>query len=186
MKSFLIALILCFSVPHILQSQTLDTLVDVGGYKLHFNIIKGNGTPILFESGNSFKGQLWNGSLDLIHEITGATIISYDRSGFGQSELNPNETDAAKFGINHNINELELALTKLGYSDDFVLVGHSIGTFYTSLFAARHPKKTKGVVLLNGHLPEYWTTERLSTMPPQINLNSHCTNTMYKPILQIL
>ena len=34
-----------------IKSQTIDTLVDVGGYKLHFNIIKGKGIPILFEAG---------------------------------------------------------------------------------------------------------------------------------------
>ena len=162
MKQHFLTLILFFTTTFILQSQILDTLVDVGGYKLHFNIIKGKGTPILFEPGSSFRGLPWNGTLDLIHKITGATIITYDRSGFGKSELNPNETDATKFGINNNMKELETALAKLGYVDDFVLAGHSIGTFYSSLFAARHPEKTKGVVLLNGHLPDYWTKERLT------------------------
>ena len=30
------------------QSQTIDTLIDVGNHKLHFKIIKGKGIPILF------------------------------------------------------------------------------------------------------------------------------------------
>jgi len=174
--SILLFVFLLTSINY-LQSQTLDTLVDVGGYKLHFNIIKGEGTPILFESGNSFKGTPWNGTLKLIHKITGATIITYDRSGFGKSELNPNETDASKFGINNNMKELDIALTKLGYIDEFVLVGHSIGALYTSLFAARHAEKIKGIVLLNGHLPGYWTKERLAKSPPpnktKLKLNSY-------------
>lgn len=160
-----LTLILIFFSTLMLQSQVLDTLVDVGGYKLHFNIIKGKGTPILFEPGNSFKGLPWNGTLELIHQITGATIITYDRSGFGKSELNPNEKEASKFGIINGMEELETALIKLGYNNNIMLVAHSFGTFYASLFAARHPEKTKGLVLLNGHLPGYWTEARLAKNP---------------------
>jgi hypothetical protein len=42
------------------QSQTKDTSVDVGQYKLHFNIIKGKGIPILFESGSGNDGSVGN------------------------------------------------------------------------------------------------------------------------------
>ena len=41
------------------HSQTKDTLVDVGQYKLHFQIIKGTGTSILFESGSGNDGTVW-------------------------------------------------------------------------------------------------------------------------------
>ncbi len=37
---------------HFGQVQTVDILIDVGRFKLHFNILKGKGVPILFESGN--------------------------------------------------------------------------------------------------------------------------------------
>ena len=43
-----------------LYGQRIDTLVDVGGYKLHFSIIKGNGTPILFEAGSGAWGSDWD------------------------------------------------------------------------------------------------------------------------------
>jgi len=52
MKALIIPLLVftvfnCFST----QAQTLDTLIDVGGYQLHFVILKGKGIPILFEAG---------------------------------------------------------------------------------------------------------------------------------------
>lgn len=68
------------------QSQTIDTLVDVGNHKLHFNIIKGTGIPILFEAGGGSDGTVWNSILKPIAEITGATLITYDREGFGKAQ----------------------------------------------------------------------------------------------------
>ena len=47
-----VSFLLCFLIISFVgQSQVLDTLIDVGGHRLHFNIIKGKGVPILFESG---------------------------------------------------------------------------------------------------------------------------------------
>jgi len=50
--------------------QSQDTLVDIGGYKMHFNIMKGEGTPILFEAGAGNDGAIWNNILDKIHKVT--------------------------------------------------------------------------------------------------------------------
>ena len=38
-------------ISSVSKSQAIDTMIDVGGYKLHFNIIRGKGIPILFEAG---------------------------------------------------------------------------------------------------------------------------------------
>ena len=80
--NFTFILIFLYSIS--LQSQSLDTLVDVGGYNLHFNIIKGEGIPILFEAGGGNDGSVWNNILDPISKVTGTTLITYDRSGFGK------------------------------------------------------------------------------------------------------
>src|SRR5690606_11204153 len=143
----------------------VDTLVDVGGYSLHFTLLPGTGTPILFESGNSYDGPAWGGMLSAIREATGAPLITYDRSGFGESELNLGLTDPADFGILNGMRELESALISLGFDGNLMLIGHSYGAFYSALFAARHPDRVKSVVLLNAHLPQYWTQERLAGLP---------------------
>lgn len=90
MKIITISLI-CIVIFNLAEAQTIDTLIDVGGHKLHFNIIKGKGTPILFESGNGDDGSVWQPILDNIYKATNATLITYDRAGLGKSEIDTNK-----------------------------------------------------------------------------------------------
>ncbi|WP_164674091.1 alpha/beta fold hydrolase [Maribacter litoralis] len=150
-----------------IHSQTQDTLVDVGGYKMHFKIIKGKGTPILFESGAGNDGAIWDNILEKIHKVTGTTLITYDRSGFGQSEVNPNLINESDFGIENGMKELETGLTKLGYDDELILVPHSYGGFYTTLYASRHPEKVKYVVRIDANLVDVYTDDVLEIMAQQ-------------------
>lgn len=113
---------------------------------MHFNILKGEGTPILFEAAYGNHGSVWDNILEKLHGATGTTLIAYDRTGFGKSEVNPNLTNDSDFGILNGITELETGLAKLGYDGDIMLVPHSYGGFYTTLYAARHPEKVKYVV----------------------------------------
>jgi len=57
------------------QAQTIDTLIDVGGYKLHFNIIKGKGIPILFDAGGGEDATTWKKIIQPIAERTATTLI---------------------------------------------------------------------------------------------------------------
>lgn len=144
-----------------LYSQSIDTLVDVGGYKLHFNIIKGKGTPILFEAGSGAWGSDWDTILPSIYNITRTTLITYDRSGFGKSDLNLNDTNILNHGILNGIKDLETGLQKLGYDENIILVCHSYGGFYSTLLAARNPNKVKYVVRLDASLVAPFTDENL-------------------------
>src|SRR5690348_9436425 len=106
-----------FSRTAIAQSRTIDTLVDVGGYALHFVIIEGKGTPILFEAGGGDDASAWKDIIHPLSQITDAPLITYDRPGFGKSGL-----DTINHGINQSINGLEIALKKLGFSGAIMLV----------------------------------------------------------------
>jgi pimeloyl-ACP methyl ester carboxylesterase len=150
-----------------MHSQTLDTLVDVGGYNMHFSIIKGQGTPILFEAGAGNDGSVWNNILEKIHAVTGTTLITYDRAGFGKSEVNPNLKNDADFGILNGIRELETGLSKLGYDKDIILVPHSYGGFYTTFYASRHPENVKYVVRVDANLVDFYTDDALKMMAQQ-------------------
>lgn len=158
--TFLIFFFLSLSM----HSQTLDTLVDVGGYNLHFKIMKGEGTPILFEAGAGNDGSIWDNILEKIHNVTGTTLITYDRSGFGTSEVNPNLKNESDFGILNGIKELETGLSKLGFNDEIILVPHSYGGFYTTLYASRHPDKVKYVVRIDANLIASYTDAVLKRM----------------------
>ena len=154
---YLLTLLSNFSI----YGQQIDTLVDVGGYKLHFNIIKGKGTPILFEAGSGAWSSAWDTILPAIYKITGTTLITYDRSGFGKSELNLKDTTSQNHGIENGIKELEIALNKLGYGNDVISVCHSYGGFYSTLFTARHPTQVKYVVRLDASLVAPFTEDNL-------------------------
>ncbi len=92
------------------QSQTIDTLVNVGNHQLHFKIIKGTGMPILFESGNGDDGTVWEKLLKPLYDSTGATLITYDRAGLGLSEIG-----TLNISFKKEIKDLEGGLNKLGY-----------------------------------------------------------------------
>ena len=135
--------------------QVIDTLINVGNHNLHFNIIKGKNTPILFESGNGSDGSVWKDLLEQLSASTGATLITYDRAGLGKSEI-----DSLNIGFENEVKNLEIALEKLGYSDKIFIVSHSFGGFYSSLFSFRNKDKVIGAVFIDVATPCDMNTER--------------------------
>ncbi|MHA4742013.1 alpha/beta fold hydrolase [Dyadobacter sp. MSC1_007] len=92
------------------NAQLIDTLVAVSPYNLHFRIIKGKKTPLLFESGGGLDASQWDSIATILHHELQATVITYDRAGFGKSTL-----DTANYSILQEIKSLETALASLGY-----------------------------------------------------------------------
>ncbi len=133
---------------HFGKAQTIDTLIDVGGHKLHFSIMKGKGIPILFESGNGDDGAVWKPILQKIYNETGATLITYDRSGLGQSEI-----DTTKISFKQEVKDLNKALKNLGYEKNYFLVAHSFGAIYASEFTKKNRGKVKGAVFIDVATP---------------------------------
>ena len=172
MKNFYFKFLFALIVPLSMNAQSQDTLVDVGGYKMHFNIIKGEGTPILFEAGAGNDASVWNDILEKIHTVTGTTLITYDRSGIGTSELNPKLKNDADFGIENGIKELETGLSKLGYDKDIILVSHSYGGLYNLLYTRKHPKKVKSIVLIDATPIDFWNEELLTMRDMNVDINA--------------
>jgi pimeloyl-ACP methyl ester carboxylesterase len=148
LNRFSILLLLTISSLKV-KAQVLDTLVDFGTYKLHFKVIKGLGKPILFETGGAMNLIQWDSIGSVLHQQLNATIITYDRQGFGKSGL-----DTAHYNILNEVKGLEDGLKQLGYqSSDVMLICHSLGAFYCRLYAARHPKFVKGIIMLDPRIP---------------------------------
>ncbi len=142
-------LLIIFAIaPVFLYAQTIDTLVNVGDYNLHFNIIEGNEIVFLFESGAGDDATVWDEVIQPLSDSTGATIVTYDRAGFGESSLFQNDIN-----IREEIIGLENCLIKLGYSQNYILVGHSYGGFCSTLFASRNPNKVIGYIDIDANLP---------------------------------
>lgn len=142
-----------------LEAQVIDTLIDVGGHRLHFNIIKGKGTPILFESGGGSDASDWNKLREHLKDSIDATLIAYDRAGFGSSEMDTNRID-----LLNEVKDLETALTQLGYTKNLMLVPMSLGGSYSMLFASRNPKLVIGGVFIDIALPCFMTKEMVKEM----------------------
>jgi pimeloyl-ACP methyl ester carboxylesterase len=145
-KTYTLLLIFLLLAWNTAQSQITDTLINVGNHSLHLKIIHGGGTPILFESGNGDDGKVWESILQPIHNKTGATLITYDRAGLGQSEI-----DTTKISFRQEVKDLNQALKKLGFKDNYFLVAHSFGGMYASEFAKG--KDIKGAVFIDVVLP---------------------------------
>jgi pimeloyl-ACP methyl ester carboxylesterase len=153
MKCFLPILFMGLSplMSRNVQAQRLDTIVDARPYRLHFRILKGHKPPILLEAGGGQNAAQWDSIATAVHQRLGATVITYDRAGFGQSSF-----DTAGYTILQEIMSLESALHQFGYSDtNLLLVGHSLGAFYNWVYAARHPAQVKGIILVDPRIPSY-------------------------------
>ena len=152
-KICLITIALLKLLSAIASAQTIDTLLNVNdGCRLHFTIIKGKGDPILFESGAGDNGSIWKGITPQIAEITDATVITYDRLGFGKDSWK------SPIGFGNEIKALELGLQKLGYANmELLLVSHSMGGMYSSYYASRHPNEVKAAVFIEASTTCSWS-----------------------------
>ena len=122
----------------------IDSKVDVDGYRLHFRVIPGCALTILLESGGGLDASQWSGLQPQLHQATGAAVVSYDRAGFGSSDL-----PKSSYRLADEVAGLQRGLTQLGVPPPVVLVGHSYGAFLVQEYAKNHPRNVKGVVLID-------------------------------------
>lgn len=154
MKPFVTFLFVGLSLfsESILSGQTIDTFLQVDQHRLHFRILPGEGTPILFEAGNGDSGEVWTDLLEPIQVETGATLITYDRAGLGASEI-----DTSSVGFVLEVEQLEEALKRLGFKNELIVVNHSFGAVYSTLLAYRKKFNIKGMVFIDPALPCFFT-----------------------------
>lgn len=142
------------------QSRPVDRMTVSNGKSLHFRILEGRKDDIiLFESGGGNDSSVWKDLLAPVEEVTGATLITYDRPGLGTSEIDPQH-----HGLTSDIERLESGLKDLGYSGHYTLVAHSLGGFYATLFASRHPEQVRAAVLIDINLACFFTDAFLPTL----------------------
>jgi pimeloyl-ACP methyl ester carboxylesterase len=73
---------------------------------------------------------------------TNATVIVYDRAGYGRSDAATSARDAAAVD-----RELAGVLEASRISGPYLVAGHSSGGLYAEYFAAHHPDKVSGLIL---------------------------------------
>ena len=123
----------------------IDRLVDVGTHKLRavLSDIESEYTIVL-EAGGGKYSEAYQAVQDSLAELTSTRVMSYDRSGYGQSELGPDEFNSAG-----EVAALKKCLEVQGFKDKFILVGHSYGGLLVQLFTIQYPELVSGLVLID-------------------------------------
>ena len=102
----------------------------------------GKGAPtVIFEHGGDGSILDWRRVERPVSAITRACF--YNRAGFGVSD--PSDKPLTGIAVTDDLHAL---LQKAGIKGPIVIVGHSIGGFYATLFADRFPSLVAGLVLL--------------------------------------
>ena len=123
--------------------------VDVGGYRLHVQTV-GEGAPtVVFDAALAGSSISWTYVQPAV--ATFARTIAYDRAGFGWSDAGPMPRTAGRI-----VDELKQMLDQAAEAPPYLLVGHSFGGFVMRIFAARYPKETAALVLVDPAHPEDW------------------------------
>lgn len=115
---------------------------------------------IVFVSQLGSGGAAWQPVLDRLD--AGAEVFTYDRPGTGDAPPRPEPNPPLPYSA--MAAELEALLDDRG-PGAVVLVGHSIGSLITRMFADRNPDRIAGIVHLDGSIPRVNTWPALDSPP---------------------
>lgn len=147
-------------------SSSENKLIDVGGYRLSFNVAPGSSPIILFESGGASDSSYWNEVAERLFIASNSTVITYDRAGYGKSETNQD-----KYNIYNVVQALENGLENLNVKNDIIVVAHSYGGFLAKLLANRNPEKILGIILVDANLSSFYTDDQVEKLQQRITPN---------------
>ncbi len=117
-------------------------LVDIGGRRLNL-VCLGHGSPtVVFEYG--LGGHLLNWKTVQLEISALTTACFYDRAGYGDSD-----PVARPMTAQNVTDDLYWLLDKAGVQKPVVLVGHSLGGLYATLYADRFSSQVSGLVLID-------------------------------------
>lgn len=128
----------------------VDTLVYVDGFRLNFRVIEGGSPNILLEAGGGMDLTEWEYIGPELARKTGATIVSYDRAGFGKSDLPEYPCD-----MKVEAGWLWKSLKHLGFEKDIILVGHSYGGWMNRIEVSENPEAVSGIVFIDPFSTEF-------------------------------
>lgn len=144
--SFVWSLILVFTFSAFAQSEKQlpqSKFADFGGVKIHYNDTGKGSKAIIFIHGWACNADFWKQS---INEFPNYRTIAVDLPGHGESDK-----PKTVYTMDYFAKSIEAVMrdAKVGRA---VLVGHSMGTPVARQFYRLYPKKTLGIVIVDGSL----------------------------------
>jgi DHA1 family multidrug resistance protein-like MFS transporter len=157
-----------FSIKMGIEMIKRHRSVDIGTHKLHMVVsdLPSQLTIVLEAGGGKCSGS-YQEIQDQLARQSGIRVISYDRSGFGQSELGP-----AHFNAVDEMAALKKCLDILSCKDKLILVGLSYGGFLNQVFTALYPELVSGLVLIdpmNVKFADRFGLDNLNAVTPYFN-----------------
>jgi pimeloyl-ACP methyl ester carboxylesterase len=123
--------------------ELIKELVDIGGGRRLNMVCVGKGSPtVIFEQGWGGGIRDWRKVQQPISALTRACF--YDRAGNWWSDPGARPSTA-----DNVTDDLRALLRKGGVAQPVVLVGHSLGGLFATLYADRFPKEVAGLVLVD-------------------------------------
>ncbi|MEQ9426371.1 MAG: alpha/beta hydrolase [Cyclobacteriaceae bacterium] len=136
-KALIVVFFLSFNLYS--QSQPPGQMVDIGGYKLHFNVMGTNGPTIIIEPGAGSWSLQW---FDVQQKLSeNFRVITYDRAGYGWSDPSPYSRTADQIA-----NELKTGLEKLSVKAPYIFLGHSYGGLLAKAYANKYPDDVLAII----------------------------------------
>lgn len=121
-------------------------LVDLGGWRLHLYCtgqVRASEPTVILEAGAGDFSVDWSLVQPGVARV--ARVCSYDRAGFGWSDLGPRPRT-----LRQVVWELHTLLEKAGVQPPYVVVGHSHGGTLARLYASTYRSDVVGIVLVEG------------------------------------
>lgn len=124
------------------SAEHVDRMINLGSHSLHA-VVTGKGSPaVVFDGGIGARCEEYRRLQDRIAATT--TVVTYDRAGYGSSEVGPLPRDSRR-----EVEELRTMLAELNIPRPYILVGHSLGGLNVEVYAGFHPEEVAGMVLLD-------------------------------------
>ena len=137
--------VLLHPIPPTRTTAPVDTMVEVGGYRVHCRIHRGTvPLTVVMELGGGARPESLGGLDSVLARRTRATIVSYERAGFGGSEMGPPDLDPLT-----QVRQVVAALERLQVPSRRILVGHSYGGLMAVVHADMYRDQVAGVVLVD-------------------------------------
>jgi pimeloyl-ACP methyl ester carboxylesterase len=116
--------------------------IDIGGRSLAMTCAGRGPVTVILETGLGAESAEWAAVQGEVAAV--ARVCRYDRANRGDSDPAPKPRTAAAM-----VDDLDTALAKADLPGPYIAVGHSYGGLLMRVFAERHRREMKGLVLVD-------------------------------------